>query len=451
MQPSIQRRRRLRSALKAALPLCAGLSLVASVLAVNGGATYVHASDDSSSWVGAWGASPIQPLGPNNTLGTPLQFVNQTIRSIVNPHLAGQTVRIRISNKFGNQPITFTSVFIGNGVGGGSPAIVPGTNTPLTFSGSSSVTIQPGNRVYSDPAPLRVQPFQDLVISYYTPSLTGPATQHTNAQQLSYVAAGNQASATTGAYLPDGESWYFLTDVDVTASTNAGSVVTLGNSITDGLESTINANHRYPDFLAQRLQASGTQSCLSVVNEGIAGNRVLYPNIGPSTVNRLQSDVLSQPNVRAIILEDGINDLADPPFLDPTGTQQVTAQQVYNGLVQIANQAHARGIKVFATTLTPSGDLADPARPPFTTYSTPQVEAKRNALNQLIRNNGGVFDGVFDFELAVANPANHNEFNPIYANVDNFHPNDLGYQQLANTVNLPALGSCYGSSEEEGD
>lgn len=459
MHEPFQQQQPRQNITKAVLPIKVALLVtMVSVVAAIVGTSYAHAhpnngskrpsashaqviSLSSSAWVGTWGASPIQPLGPKDTLGLPTAFVNQTVRNVVNPHLAGTAVRIRLSNKFGTRPVIFTSVYIGNGAGGA--AIVPGTNTQLTFGGSPSVTLQPGQRMYSDSVPLNVQPFHDLVISFYLPTLTGPATQHTNAQQTNYVAVGNQASNTTGlTFATDGEAWYFLTDVNVNANANSASIVEFGDSITDGLESTIDANHRYPDFLAQRLQASSIYSCLSSINEGIAGNRVLYANIGPSGLNRLNSDVLTQPNVKYMILLNGVNDLADPFFLDPTMTQQVSAQQLIDGLTKIANEAHAKGIKVFAATILPTGDAASPARPPFTTYSTPQVENKRHIVNHFIRNNGGVFDGVFDFSRAIANPADQDELNPIYANVDNFHPNDAGYQLLAQTVNLADFSPC---------
>lgn len=317
-------------------------------------------------------------------------------------------------------------------------AVVPGSDVPLTFGGKSSTTIPAGQSAYSDPVPLPVKAFENLTVSFYLPTLTGPATQHTIGNQVSYLALGDQsANPSFAAFVPSGISYYFLSDVDVVAAPQARSVIALGDSITDGLMSTINADHRYPDYLAQRLQQNpGTQN-VSVINEGVAGQRLLYDNIGPSTLNSLEPNVLSQPGIKSIILEVGINDLANPPFIGIPGRhpEPISAQQVIDGMKLLISRAHARGVKVFATTITPSGDLSRPARGLFPTYSLPDVVAKRLAVNQFIRTSGAA-DAVIDFDAAVRDPASPNSLRPDLASADNLHPNDAGYKVLADTVNL---------------
>ncbi len=409
--------------------------------------------NSGSNWVGTWGASPQEPPtdGPFDAgQDTARQFQDQTIRNIVNTHFGGDEVRVRLSNEFGDRPVTFDSVFIGREDEPGQPntdaadaaddaSLVPGTNRQLTFGGRRSITLQPGQSMDSDPAKLTIKPFEDLAISIYVPNLTGPATEHSNAMQTNFVAQGDQSRDETGAtFTPSGETWYFLTDVDVKASGSASSVVTLGDSITDGLESTSNVNNRYPDFLAERLQRSERYNDMTVENQGISGNRVLRDNIGPSALNRLDSDVLSQPGISDLIVAEGINDLANPPFIG-TPDQNADAADVIAGLTEIARRSHARGICVYAGTLTPPGNLRDPARPPFTTYSTPEVNAEREQVNKFIRTTD-VFDGFFDFDKAVRDPLNPQALADQFANVDNFHPNDAGYQRIAQTVDLTVIG-----------
>ncbi len=431
----------------------------------------------TDNWVGSWSATPMTPLGPDNTLGMPLTFVNQTLRQIVRPHLSGEVARVRLTNRYGTQPITFRDAKIAKQVPGtdnlpaglGLPplptsindfpgqlvsaatlagavqgaAFVPGSSKPLTFGGATSITIPAGQDRYSDPVPFAVRALENLVIDFYVPNLTGAATQHTIGNQINYLALGNVSGVnpalplTSVPFLPSGISYYFLSGVDVVGSATARSVVTLGNSITDGLMSTINANNRYPDFLTERLQSSTAYKNVSVLNEGVAGQRLLFNNIGPSTLNSLDLNVLSRTDVKYIVLEVGINDLANPPFIGIPGRhpERITAQQVINGMQQVITAAHARGLKVYATTITPSGDLTFPARGLFTTFSLPDVVAKRLAVNNWIRTSGAA-DAVIDFDATIRDPLNPNSLRIPFASVDNLHPNDAGYKLLADSIDL---------------
>ena len=408
------------------------------------GATSAQAS--TPHWIASWGASMVAPtldpagVTPTAELGTtvsvPLQFSHMTIRNVINPHYSGTVARIRLSNEFGTQPITFQDAYIGDGAGAHDASIVPGSNVPLTFDGKSSVTIQPGATAESDPANFRVTAFHDVVVSFYLPTATGPATQHTLSQQLSYLALGDQASATSSSgFLVDGLTWYFLDGLDVQSSTPTRGVIALGDSLTDGfIYNTINANHRYPDYLAQRFQANPATQNVSVINEGISGNRLLSDNIGPSIFSRFQTDVLDQPGATDVILEVGINDIADPPFIG-LPAQQKSAAQIIAGLERFAALAHSHGLKVYGTTITPAGDLTAPAGPPFETYSLPYVNQQRELVNAWMRSTN-VFDGVIDFDKVLAKPTNDNETKPQYMEVDGVHPNDAGYEAMANAVPL---------------
>ncbi|WP_018334396.1 GDSL-type esterase/lipase family protein [Actinomycetospora chiangmaiensis] len=194
--------------------------------------------------------------------------------------------------------------------------------------------------------------------------------------------------------------------------------------------STINANHRYPDYLAQGLAGRN----ISVINQGVAGQRLLFDNIGPSSLNSFGLNVVNLPRVRAIILQVGINDLANPPFIGAPGRhpERISAQQVIDGMKQFIDMARSRGIVVFATTITPSGDLTWPARGLFETYSLPDVVAKRLAVNAWIRESR--YAPVIDFDKALLDPANPNSLRPDLASAGNLHPNDKGYQVMAETA-----------------
>lgn len=273
--------------------------------------------------------------------------------------------------------------------------------------------------------------------------------------QDNFVAPGNQASNETGAgFTPAGESWYFLTDVDVKKGSNAASVVTLGDSITDGfIYLTPGANDRYPDFLAKRLQKSENHKNLTVENQGISGNRVLFDGIGPSILNRLDRDALNQPGVTDVILAAGINDLASPSFIaKPDGSEDINAEQLIEGMKKVIERTQAKGIKIHCATLTPSGYLentsestdeneepSNPALGIFLEYSTEEVNRDRDKVNEWIRTSGKC-DSVFDFDKAIRDPLNPDDVRDDLQSPDNLHPNEKGYKVLAETVELSKLG-----------
>ena len=259
--------------------------------------------------------------------------------------------------------------------------------------------------------------------------ITNP-TEHPLSVQTSYLAEGNVVSAATLATPKTVNSWYFLKGVDVeTKADDTAAVVAFGDSITDGFSSTLNGNHRWPDYLAERLQADALTKRLSVLNEGVSGNRVLHDGAGPSALARFDRDVLAQAGVKYLIVLESINDigqLARPN--NPEG--HVTAQDLELGLDQLVERAHEHGIKVFGATLTPYKG---------TFYDSSEGEQVREAVNQWIRSSG-VFDGMIDFAKAVEDPAEPLRILPAYDDGHHIHPNDAGYQAMANAINLEMFG-----------
>jgi lysophospholipase L1-like esterase len=380
-------------------------------------------------WVATWGASPQGPLAANLSLRG---FDNQTLRQIVYTSVGGSQARIRLSNTFGTKPLLVGGAAVG--IAGTGAAIVPGSNRVLTFDGQPSVLIPPGAEVLSDPVTLTVKPLQRLSVGLYLPDATGPVTDHAVAKQTNYVGAGNRVAQLTAAGLgKKTTSWYLIDAVDVLAPpSDLGAVVALGDSVTDGVASLPNENMRWPNDLARRLDTLPGDS-LSVVDEGIGGNRVLNNAIccGVNAVARFQRDVAGQAGVKEVILLEGVNDIG---YSDHTGAltaphTNVSAEQIIAGDEMIIGQAHADGLKIFGATITPFKGAR---------YWTPAGEAKREAVNQWITTSGA-FDGVINFASVLADPSDPEQLNPVYNSGDHLHPNSLGYQAMANAINVSAL------------
>jgi lysophospholipase L1-like esterase len=412
--------------------------VIASVALAAGAAVAVMpkqpvASASSSGWVETWAASPTQPTREVVNQAD-AGFHDQTIRNIVFTSVGGREIRIRLSNIFGTRPLVIGGTSVGAVATGGA---LSGPAYAVMFDGRGSVRVPAGQEVVSDPVPMAVTPLEDIAVSVYVPGATGPATYHFFGQQDNYIAPGDHVSDPGEvAFTTRTDSWYFLDGVDVlSASKRAGTVVAFGDSITDGIGSADGANNRWPNFLARRLDAQYGDAAPAVIDEGIGGNRVLHPSAcyGQSALARFSRDVLDQPDVRDVIVLEGINDIgysggADIGCVAPNAN--VSAAQIIAGYKTMIAAAHAHGIRIFGATLTPfeSSWLWSPGK-----------QAKWDAVNHWIRTSGA-FDGVVDFARAVANPADVAYLNSAYDSGDGLHPNDAGYAAMAGVVNLSRLG-----------
>ena len=388
-----------------------------------------------SDWVATWGTAMAA-----SDHGEAADLTDQTLREIVHTSVGGRRVRVWLSNRFGTEPLHIGAAHIAlcvcgntavNADGSGNQsAIQPGSDRTLTFHQMASFTIAPGASIVSDPVALNVPALSNVAVSLYFPKHTIASTEHFTAYQISYRVTGNETDAATlaGKSWPV-TSWYVLQGMDVAAPGDSA-VVAVGDSITDGDNSTVNANHRWPNYLAMRLAASPTArraGLLGVVDAGIDGNRVLLNGYGPNAVARVDWDVLGRSGVRALIVLESVNDIGrfetdHQPYAD-------LAERLEAGLAQLAAQAHQHGIRVLAGTLTPYQESA---------YYSAAGEQVRQAVNRWIRTTHMV-DGVVEFDKAVRDPGNPLHYAPKYDSGDHLHPNDAGYKAMAGAIDLSLL------------
>jgi lysophospholipase L1-like esterase len=397
-------------------------------------------------WVGTWATAVVpRPQGAPPAPGpAPVNFNRQTLRQIVHTSIGGDRVRVVLSNAFGTAPLLVGAANVA--LRQKDAAIVPSSARALTFGGNSATTVAAGAIAVSDPVGVAVPAFADLAIDVFLPgdtaSSSSPLTTHNGALQTSYIStAGNFSGVTELPVSMAVQSWFFLSRVEVAAPDPVGVVVTLGDSITDGSLSTVDTNNRWPDHLAKRLmtQATGARSpqaaMMGVLNQGIAGNRVLTEGIGPSALARFDRDALVQSGVSHVVVLEGINDfgLGGPGGLG--GTPPPTAAEVIAGFRQLIERAHAHGVKVIGGTLLP---FEGTNLTLFPTYYSTDKDGRRQAVNEWIRT-GKAYDGIIDFDLALRDPAHPSQLLQQFKAVDNLHLNDAGYQAMANAVNLALL------------
>lgn len=371
------------------------------------------------SWVGSWAAAPmacpVRSGGPSAG--------DSTYRNAMRLSAGGKSVRVVLTNEFGATQLMVGSARIGLDAGNG--AVKPGSDHALTFGGRPSVAIPTGGLMLSDAVPMDVAALSSLSVSVYVPDqVIATRTCHALASATNYVVKGDAVASAKMAGARKLESWNFVKGIDVAAEPNAAAIVALGDSITDGAASTKDANRRWTDDLAERLQKSPAGMRVGVLNEGMIGNRVLRMELGPNAIARFDRDVLAQSGARYLILLEGINDFK---WDDPS--ELASAEELKVGLSQLIERAHAHGMVVLLGTLLPYAGADG---------FTDDGEQVRSAVNQWIRS-GGVADGVIDFDKVMRDPSKPTVLLPAYDSGDHLHPNDAGYKAMADSIDLNLL------------
>lgn len=401
------------------------LGSTASVIAAG-----TDADRHAKQWVGTW-ATSAQPFVPASLQS----YRNQSLRLIVHTSVGGPKVRIKISNIYGDGPLLIGGVHIARRTTGAE--IDPRSDRTLKFQGKSSMTVPAGSMVVSDPVELDVPALSDLAISLFLPQRTEAKTSHSMAKQTSYISpeTGDSTAAVKFPIAKEIHSWPFLTGVDVGASPGAVAIVAFGSSLTDGDGTTADTNGRWPDVLAERLQKSaGRDAEISVLNEGIIGNRLLNDSptdannpfgaaLGQAGLARFERDVLAQAGVRYVIVGLGINDILFPAFPFTPSSEKVSADDIISGYRQLITRGHRKGILVVGTTNPPFEHSAFKGL--VTAFYTPEREIAREKVNDWIRSSGE-FDGVVDLDAVVRDPNHPTQLLPAYDSGDHLHPNNAG-------------------------
>jgi lysophospholipase L1-like esterase len=391
----------------------------------------------ASEWVQTWGTAPIAPSPALGPIPATPGFVNQTIRQTIRVSLGGPAIRIRFTNEFGKSPLHIGEARVALADEKGN--IQPGTERRVLFAGQSGAIIPPGSPYLSDPVSLPVQALGSISLSIYFPDDTGPCTCHQLGLQDAYIS--DTGNFTDKAFAPKQtvQLKAFVSGIDVESASGTGALVVLGDSITDGAGSTANANHRWPDLLANRL-AAGAGQHWGVVNMGIGGNQLLSDGAGQSALARFDRDVAATPGARAVIIFEGINDLG--VALGPTGgpfaaiakawapSGPVTFERMIAGYRQLTARAHAKGLKVIIATVTPYEGAI---------YFSPEGEAVRQAINGWIRSDHEI-DGFLDFDAAVRDPQKPSQIKDGLHMGDHLHGNDAGYEAMVAKIDLRLFG-----------
>ncbi len=375
----------------------------------------------SADWVAAWATAPRDELAAVDK--NPL--AGATLRQVVRLSVGGTQLRLRLSNLFGTTPLILRGVHLA--LAGPAGTIRPGSDRALTFGGAPAVTLPPGAVAVSDPVAWELLPQTDLAVTLQCQAVPATLTMHHGSRTNSYLVPGDALAAPTLPGATKIEHWYFLGSVDVLPAGPAAAVAVMGDSITDGFGCLTDQNTRWTDALVRRLQARPETARIAVLNLGIGGNRLLRDGLGPNMLGRFERDALGQAGVRWVILQVTINDIGTRLEARKRGEPFASAEEFIAGLGQLATRAHARGVRIYATTITPytGADF----------YWSADGEADRRRINDWIRTSGA-FDAVIDFEAALCDPARPDRLAAAYDRGDHLHPSLAGYRRLAEAVDL---------------
>jgi lysophospholipase L1-like esterase len=374
----------------------------------SGGSAAVH-------WVGTWATGP--QLTETNNLPPPPGLANNTLRQVFHVSRGGSRLRLRLSNEYGDGPVTLSSVRFARTAELG--AIDTATDTALSFAGSASITIQQGQIAWSDPFDFALSPLSNVSVSIHFGAVPNGVTGHPGSRTTSYLASGDNVSAADLSTAVRTDHWYFATGIDVAAEADAAAVVVLGDSLTDGRGSTTNGNDRWPDVLASRLQENPATSKVGVLNLGIGGNAVLAGGLGPTARARFDSQVLAQSGVRFLIVLEGVNDIG-------AASSTSVAQDLISAYQEFITKAHAAGVLAYGVPILPFGGSS---------YTSATRESARTFVNEWIRTSDA-WDAVIDLDAAVRDSNDPSRLLAAYDSGDRLHLSPAGYRRMGEAVEL---------------
>lgn len=394
------------------------------------GALFLVAGQPSrAEWVASWTAPPHAPLGTEGPFAA-ASYENVTLSQVLRISEGGERLRVRFSNRYGPAPLEIGAARVVRIDDAGNE--IAGTSRTLTFGGQTTAVIPRGAPFASDAASLVIPSLSRLKIEFYLPKATGPCTCHlTGVDELAASPPGNFVGK---PFVPASKAQHraFLSVVEIDSRQSAGTIVTFGDSITDGVGATPGANRRWPDILANRLQAAGKR--FAVANSGISGNRVLSPGMGESALARFDEDVLSLPNVRYMIVFVGVNDIGNrfppggqgSPFFAGFDQPPITVEQMIAGYKQLIDRAHEKGIQVIGSPIGPYKGAG---------YWSEEGEAARQRINDWILK-GGAFDAIVRLDTAFADPADPRQMREGYHMGDHLHGSDAGLKAVGDSIDL---------------
>ena len=396
--------------------LFSGLLIVLLLSACSGSKTV---STGNKGWVGTWSTAP-QLVEPHNMPPEP-GLTENTLRQIVRVSIGGGVVRLRFSNAFSKSPVELKSVAIAQSLEGSSVDV--STQKTLKFNNNPGIIMAPGGETFSDPVKFNLKPGSKLAVTIHFGKTSPDVTGHPGSRTTSFILSGNNISSSGFAGAVKTDHWYVIQGIDVQGNKNSKTIAVLGNSITDGRGSGTNKQNRWTDILSARLLENPDTKNTGVLNLGIGGNCVVRGGLGPTALERFDRDILSQSNVRWLIILEGINDIGSAKTQEEADKIAAELIAAYDEMI---NKAHAKGILVYGATILPfAGSF----------YDTPYRQTARDAVNEWIRNSRR-FDAVLDFDKIMRNPENVKTILTDMHDGDFLHPNQAGYRRMGENVNL---------------
>jgi len=366
-------------------------------------------------WVDAWSAAPAGPVpercgGIEPVAALPRGVArSQTLRMVVRPSVAGDAIKVRLTNRYGDTPLHISHVTVARQTSG---MTVAGPVRDVLFDGLRATSIAAGEELESDAVRLAVDPDDPITVSIAVAS-GEPLTWHwtTTDARATRPGVGDQTASLTGRQFTTSLNGYVaLAGIAVRTDEPITAIAALGDSLTE--DASLAPDNTWLEVLGTRLERAGAPH--AILNGGIGCNALLrdVSGGGERASGRLDPDVLARTNVKYVIVFIGANDY-------PSG---VAADDMIEALTDIAGRAQSRGLKVFAATVFPKNS------------ASANQHAARNAVNSWIRKNS-VFDGVIDFDRVIRAPSNPNQINPRY-NGDGLHVNDRGQRAMGNAIPL---------------